>query len=302
MQKLFLLSSLFFTSLQGFNQSLNETYFLNFDDSVSMNHLTIDSTLNPINDWKVGPPQKNLFTSALSVPNAIVTDLTNSYSSNDTSVFILTNVITDAHVHEIVELGGDFRVNSDSLLDWGMIEISFDHGITWIDLINDLSYSNVIGWESSPPVLTGNSDGWQYFKVELASLYWMFNVQHGDTVLYRFTFISDGIQTNKDGLMFDDIFCTNFTTLGVSNSTGEFLSGVFPNPVQEHFAIHFDNKNNDDISLSIFDGTGKSNLINYSFSGNEILLDVGYFSPGLYFFKLINQQSGFSSFGKFLKK
>ncbi len=57
-----------------FGQDPCENYCLNFEDTTCLSHLTIDTTAFPLNIWEIGHPQKPLFDSAASTPNAIVTD------------------------------------------------------------------------------------------------------------------------------------------------------------------------------------------------------------------------------------
>lgn len=66
--------------------------------------------------------------------------------------------------------------NSDSLNDYRMIEFSPDNGITWIDLLNDTEYSSYYYWQPPKPVLTGNSNGWQRFYVNVTNLGAIFNL------------------------------------------------------------------------------------------------------------------------------
>jgi hypothetical protein len=85
MKKTFLFIFLVFTGTAGFSQFVN---FITFDDSVNLLRIRIDTSLSG-NLWQIGQPAKNVFISAHSVPNAIVTDLHNPYPVNNTSVFYL---------------------------------------------------------------------------------------------------------------------------------------------------------------------------------------------------------------------
>ena len=64
-------------------------------------------------------------------------------------------------------IDGMYKVNSDTLSDYGTIEISFDTGNSWVNLIDSSNYSDKIYWLSDVPTLTGNSNGWQSFYVQL---------------------------------------------------------------------------------------------------------------------------------------
>jgi len=53
------------------------------------------------------------------------------------------------------------------------------------------------------PVLTGNSNGWKFFKIDFSRYADYLEVDGDDTLLYRFSFISDSIPDSLDGLAFD---------------------------------------------------------------------------------------------------
>ena len=83
---------------------------------------------------------------------------------------------------------------------------------------------------------TGNSNGWQNFYVNLAMLGYHFNINYGDTILYRFTFISDSTQTNKDGLMFDDFHFEDWVE-SISEFESENLITLTPIPASDKLKV-----------------------------------------------------------------
>ena len=280
--KIFLLIiSLTFVSVTSFGQWSLDNYDLNFDDTIGIQHVTIDTTSNPDNIWQIGTPQKSIFTSSFSSPNAIITDTINSYPSNDTSVFIITNVASGGGfewAHTVI-LSGQYFVNSDTLTDFGTIEFSPDNGSTWIDLVNDTIYGSSILWYFPKPTLTGNSNGWQHFYVNIAQLGPIFNIHDGDTILYRFTFISDGVQTNKDGLMFDDFHFEDWAE-GVEETPNDNSIAIYPNPVRNQLSINIA-QNGCSHSIQIVNSQGQVVYSNKQFRDNFI--DIGYLPDGMYF-------------------
>jgi hypothetical protein len=269
--------------------SSGSMYDLNFEDTANSSHLRIDTTSNPNNIWQVGLPQKTNFTSAYSPQYAIVTDTLNSYPVNDTSVFTLVNIQEGSGFfwHHTVILSGMYNVNSDSLTDFGLIEFSPDNGTTWIDLINDSTYSTYLSWYTPPPVLTGNSNGWQSFYVNLANLGIVFNIPDGDTVLYRFTFISDSVQTNKDGLMFDNFHFEDYFE-GIDEIQNNNLISIAPNPTSDKLFINsktsFGNER-----IQIMDCTGKMIIDTKNFSDKSI--NTSALANGIYFLKYSNDKN-----------
>lgn len=261
-------------------------YRLNFDDGLQLQHLQFDSLANQNNLWQIGSPQKNIFTNAYNAPNVIVTDTVHPYPINDTSSFIIKNVYNNGfdYTHYIV-LSGYYYVNTDSLLDYGTIEFSPDNGTTWIDLINNTTYASAINWFPKP-VLSGNTQGLQRLYVQLTDLGTIFNIQPNDTVLYRFTFISDSIQTYKDGLMFDDIDFMDYFDK-IESPQNDNLITIFPNPSSDILTLRIVNPTSQ-ASIQIVDFLGKIVYNNLNFTGE--IIDTKAFNNGIYFLKYVEKQ------------
>lgn len=308
--KQFYLTFIIFTiiSSSSFGQ-LNDNYNLTFDNQWELQHLFIDTISNINNVWQVGHPQKTIFTSAYSSPNVIVTDSINPYPTNDTSVFIITNVAIGQGFewpHTVI-LSGQYYINSDTLTDYGEIEFSPDNGTTWINMLNDTviidtTYNLVWFWDGyEKPVLSGNSNKWKSFWVNLAELGHAYGVQDGDTVLYRFTFISDSIQTNKDGLMFDNLHFEDWVEGIEEMGFGLFKSYCYPNPAKNLLTIKFDNSLTI-TDIEIFDFNSKKVLNKQTSSENTVELNISELKSGIYFYKVKNIDKKIFSIGKFIKE
>lgn len=267
----------------SFGQNLYDNYNLNFDDTIGLQHLRIDTITNPNNLWQIGSPQKPVFTNSFSVPNVIVTDTINPYPTNDTSSFVLVNVAEGGGFvwPHTVTFEGQYYVNSDTLTDYGTIEFSPDNGTTWIDLINDTAYTSFYWWYLPKPTLTGNSNGWQNFYVNIANLGPIFGIQDGDTVLYRFTFISDSIQTNKDGIMFDQFQFVDYVE-GIEETQNNNLISIYPNPTSDELRI-FGKLLRNYSRIQILDYTGQILFDKSNFNGESI--DTRQFANGVYFLR-----------------
>lgn len=291
-------------SITAYSQSGYEFYEINFEDTSQFFRIQIDTISNPANIWEIGVPQKTIFDSALSIPNAIVTDLSNPYPVNDTSSFVIKHVSSGLggfQMPHTVSISGYYKVNSDTLTDFGTIEFSPDNGITWVNLLTDTVYYNqyCYEWWSIRPVFTGISDDWTFFFVWVAGFGPPFNIQPGDTVLYRFTFISDSIQTNRDGLMFDDFSFQDYAE-GINEIRNQFSSQVQPNPVIDKARIEFENKN-DEIELVLFDNKGTSIIFRKKTTSDNFEIDLKNFPSGNYFYKLTDKKTRKISAGKIIK-
>lgn len=193
--------------------------------------LNIEIATNPNNSWQIGSPQKTVLNTSFSSPNVIITDTVSTYPINDTSSFTIES--TAIHSSSSVNwsnfhLSFKYFVDSDTLVDFGMIEFSPDNGLTWIDLINDPNYSgylewavNNIGGNGISPTLTGASNGWVQASVNMRSLGVLLDIQPGTNFIWRFSFISDAIQNNRDGLMYDNIIVEITPPIGLEENSFE---------------------------------------------------------------------------------
>lgn len=261
----------------------DDYYVLTFEDTATLPHLRMDSISNRNGLWQVGSPQKAVFTSAQSPPRAIVTDTVQPYPVNDTSSFTVVNIASGygwLYPHTVM-LSGYYQVHSDTLTDFGTIELSPDNGTTWIDLINDTLYSAYYQWWSTVPVLSGNSNGWKYFSTWLSPLGPLFNVQLNDTILFRFTFISDSIQTNKDGLIFDDLVFEDWIE-GVPFIRDDDRVSIYPNPTNEWLSLRCE-RGTGARSVQVFNFN--SELVYESRNFSEEGLETRHLPDGVYWLK-----------------
>ncbi|HYV94943.1 MAG TPA: T9SS type A sorting domain-containing protein [Chitinophagales bacterium] len=288
---------------RSWGQNLGDyMYTLNFEDTATLHHLIIDSTFNHNNLWQVGSPNKPIFTSAYFSLNAIVTDTANPYPINDTSSFEIINVVNGGGwlTPYVAIFGGDYEVNSDTLSDYGKIEFTLDNGYTWININDVPNYGVYLGWDSPIPILSGNSNGWKGFQVNLAGLGPMYGVQLGDTIRYRFTFISDSIQTNKDGLIFDNLHFEDWVE-GIQEIQNGNLFSLSPNPVQNLLTINFPSPSAA-ATIAVYDVAGRKIVLPTTYSNNKAELTTTTLPNGIYLLQIINNITGVSEVGKFVKE
>ena len=244
--------------------------------------LQIDTVSNPNNIWQIGSPQKTVINSAHSAPNVIITDTVHSYPPNDTSVFIIKHLVD----YNVSVFAGYYNINTDSLRDYGTIEISPDDGTTWINLLTDVVYSSYIGWNGTKPTLTGNSNGWNYFEASIASVELAFNVHHGDTILFRLTFISDSIANNYEGLAYDNLMFCDYIE-GINEMINDNLIAIYPNPTSDLLFIKRRTQQQKE-SVKIFNYAGQLLYENGDFKSNEIDIAKLNLTSGFYFMRYSN--------------
>jgi hypothetical protein len=281
-------------------QAQFSNFCVDFENPEYITAVSIDSVTYPENLWQIGPPQKPGFDLVISQPNAIVTDTLNPYPANSVSSFTIMNQVSLGFYYDLVFLLGYYFVQSDSLNDFGTLEFSPDNGATWIDLISDTLYPANFQWMGLKPVLTGNSYGWHPFEMLLADIGSIFPLQIGDTVLYRFKFMTDNTFDNLGGLMFDDICFGEFIE-GISETQFKpVMTTIFPNPSKEHFNISFENPRSCLFELAVYDEQSHRIITIENIGGHSMVLDASSLQPGVYFYKLTNNNLKERGWGKFV--
>lgn len=274
-------------------------YSINFDDGQCQEMLCIDTISNPNNLWEIGAPQKNTFSSPHSSPNVIVTDKLNPYPTNDTSSFMLSHLARMGFdFYHTATIEGYYSVDSDSLNDYGLMELSPNNGLTWYDMINDPALSG--SWWSDIPTLTGYSNGWNYFHYNILDVAGTLGIASGDTIQFRFTFISDSIQDDRDGLMFDSFIFEDYVEGLEEIGMNKIASRTFPNPVSSEVSIEFDNPLQASFELRLFDPVGKE-ILAHTTVGSQFELDLSNLAPGIYTYALQSVERKDGSTGKVIK-
>ncbi|MFK8037053.1 MAG: T9SS type A sorting domain-containing protein [Crocinitomicaceae bacterium] len=283
--------------------SAQYTHPFTFDDTYHEDFVFRDTISNSNCIWRIGTPQKTVFTSSKSSPNSIITDTLNPYPINDTSSFIIKHKAENGFLSNVlVRLGVSYFVNSDSLNDFGKIEFSPDNGNSWV-LISDDTLNLISGGTWPNYIfgnfnLTGNSNGWESVLINLSN-YPYSSISTGDTVQYRFTFISDSNFDNLDGLMFDDIIALDDAVPWGIDELSSSTINAYPNPFTT--IINLKSKYHINARLNIFSITGK--LVYNTELKNEVQVKINTvdFKSGIYFYEVINENGLSKERGKMIK-
>jgi hypothetical protein len=300
MKTLFFILSCCLATLNVCCQNWGDSFCIQFDSQENLDHLFIDTVNYPGHSWQVGNPDKPVFQHAYSFPNSIVTDTIDPYPVNDTSVFIIKDIASEGTVQGMEVFSCTYYVNSDSLHDYGLIEFSADDGETWIDLINGTAYRENFKWFTEMPALSGNSGGWKWIEVYMYDISNYFDIEVGDTILYRFSFISDDNPENLDGLMFDDMCFQEFVE-GVTEYRFKAIeTSIFPNPGSDQFRVDFKNQDNDTFQLNIYDEESRLMISNNKITGTSAEFSAKSLQAGIYIYKLTNNNRHERGWGKFI--
>jgi hypothetical protein len=290
MKKIVVFLFLLFPVSFGFCQK-----WITFDDSTNLFRIQIDTTL-PNNIWQIGQPQKPTFTSSHSIPNGIVTDLHNTYPINNSSIFYFGTGGDNLSKEHFSYIWFWYKMDCDSLNDFGKVEVTRDMGNTWWNLVNlawdvfDSAGNYIMGIGDGDTIaFTGKTKGWYHFYGQLP-----LSNTFVDSIIYRFTFHSDNVPDNRDGWIIDDI---NFGEILETVFTQDKEFKVYPVPVNDWLnvtskqIVHAYEISN--ISGEILEG-GTCDLSHFQ-------INVSTLIPGLYFYKF-KSISGQESIGKFVKQ
>lgn len=270
------------------NGGLTNYVPLDFDDSTVTDFIYFDSSLVN-NIWQIGKPQKQFFNSALTFENTLVTDTINTYPAYNTSVFFIKTIVVSPHPSYGTTISFTHKFDSDSLIDGGTIEVSYDNGNTWINIIEDLSNQmSTYGLYSindtisslQKPGYSGNF-GWDYVTSSIAS-----GDAEPDTLIFKFTFSSDSIDNGKDGWMIGDFSIGAYGESIEEYSDNNSIS-IFPNPTSGLLRYKTDKNFHKPFQVSIIDIIGNSILENIEVNDNEVLLP--FLENGIYFVNFVNE-------------
>lgn len=262
---------------------------------------------NNVGSWQIGAPHKTFFNSAQDGSKAIVTDTLGNYPPNDTSIFLYT--IPSRFVQTCNTcLSFWHKYDMDSIGDGGIIEASYDGGNSWLLLKDtftfDFNLPFVFYWNSDyhessgtytphELVTSGHSDGWIQSRF---CWQWIIYAKSDtiiappDSLILRFTFVSDSILKNKEGWMIDEIIINADDPVQCIGGLNEFPKGknisVYPNPTTTTFSVRLPSTFSNPEKLEIFNNIGQM-VGRFNRVEN---VDISGFPGGLYFVVVTNQE------------
>jgi hypothetical protein len=149
--------------------------------------------------------------------------------------------------------------SATSAWDCGLLEISTDGGVTWLNLPPVGGYSHLKNSNAANPLPEGTPcwSGYHDWRLETFDL----SAYHGETIQIRFRFASDGYVT-EEGWYVDDI---NLTFTGGSSDVGDELVGPrtfalrqnVPNPFNPITVIRYQLPQTADVRIDVFNIAGR---------------------------------------------
>ncbi len=261
-------------------------------DAGDCEHLILD-TAAPGNIWRIGAPQKLVFNAPHSEPNVLITDTVNAYPAGNHSYFDLAVDFNAIPFYGNIIMSFYHKLNTDSLTEGGYVEVSYDKGMSWVNVVNDVDYfdfntencyTQTDTISGGIPAFTGNINEWTWVRLQ-----WIYYIPikepkwPTDTIMFRFNFVSDDIETARDGWMIDDISfsCVNVGT-GFSETEKNQSVIVFPNPSSG--VVNFKSHDIKIKHLEILNSNGLP-VSSYKYILNNIFIFEEEISPGAYFYK-----------------
>jgi hypothetical protein len=243
------------------------------------------------NIWEVGKPSKDFFSSAHQGERVILTDSIDYYSINCNDFFYITIPWTENYWGEGI-LSFYHKFDTDTLKDGGVIEISYDDGTTWLNILDDDNHIsiNFIGlyegtiWNGNYG-FSGKSNGWQYVE-----LYWYWCAvtksisEELDYPIIRFSFISDDTDNPREGWMIDDIVFRGYDIGGTIENNESEKTVIFPNPSNDYIIINLNNLNAVDLFIEFYNPTGTLVMQKRITSNSLSIKDL---KKGVYIYRII---------------
>ncbi len=235
MKTIYLLVTLIFFIAYSSNAQYYHQYF-DGADTASINSIQIEILQDSSNVWQIGKPQKTIFDSAATQPNAIVTDTINFYPINDTSRFI-AKVWKNFSNWGIFALQWKQKLDMDTSYDGGTIEYSTDSGSTWVNVFNNPYVYNFYGYDSlnvdtllgGTKAFNGTDSTWKDIWLCFSNS-WIAQFSNMDTLLFRFSIISDSINNNKEGWLIDNMLAHTTFVHTIKEIPQDNYLKIYPNP------------------------------------------------------------------------
>ncbi|MBN2613292.1 MAG: T9SS type A sorting domain-containing protein [Bacteroidales bacterium] len=242
---------------------------INFEDTVEYKYVGIDTK----NVWRIAEPHKEILfipqTHSYLGKYAIISDTNRFYNSNIRASFQFRLFLGEGDSYGIsFSQKYDFEKNKDG----GIIETSYDNGVTWQNIIFDTIIQNNIENTSN---LYGIADkissledqpGFSGLQSDIQSVSITFGADElirGDIMLLKFSLGTDSNDAQNEGWMLDDFKFSGIETVVIESSINKTDVKIYPNPVKNVLKIESEDVKITDVKI-------------LSISGKKLLEKSGY--------------------------
>jgi hypothetical protein len=289
MRKLYITILVFLMAIVNAICQPSYNQYFDGEDTSASNSLIIRFDTSGSNLWQIGRPQKIIFDSSATLPNAIVTDTVNIYPINNTSSFNFT--VVPWINWGLLAVQWKEKLDMDLHHDGGIIEYSVDAGQTWSNVFNNPGVYNFYGYlpQNQDTLLTGEyalsgtDSSWRdvWFCVDMS---WI-GLQ--DSIMLRFTFKSDSIDNNKEGWMIDNMMAHVSLMHPVKETDKKDYMSVYPNPTKDILNIEMEKIQDFHIieEMQFIDPSGKI-VAEWKNIPTKFWFDTKKYAAGLYYLKV----------------
>ncbi len=274
--------------LNSFSQYFNQ-YFDGADTSAS-NSIFIHLDTSSTNIWQIGKPKKALFDSAATVPNALVTDTSNFYPPNNISVAGFS-VYKGPFFPGILAIQWKQKLDMNHKLDGGIIEFSLDSGTTWSNAFNNPYVYNFYGYDlknvdtlaNGKVAFSGTDSTWR----DIWLCYDQSWLSQSDSLMVRFTFISDSVNNNKEGWIIDNLTVHPTFVHTISEVKQEEYLVASPNPTSGKIQILAQKLDQFHLfeKMELYNSDGRL-VQEFGQSPTKFDLDISSHANGVYYLKV----------------
>lgn len=298
--------------------NIQPVFTLTFEDTSVINQVFYsDSAIDPHGIWQIGVPDKSLFDSALTVPDAVVTLLDTTLPAGSMGSFIITLPGIQLGSGQGGLLTFVHRFQFDTAHGRAYVEYSVDTGRHWHPILItahqecyqqpaqgliDGQYIYLpVWWDNVPKdttadslsYFTGTDTSWVYDSIAMPNFIYGDKTSLLTQYLFRFTAYTDSLSPALAGWMIDNIAYSNFTIdcPGGINEINSAHLKVYPDPATDAFTISILNEPESDYQLSLYDLSGRA-VMQRRFYGEEIMLQRDGIDPGSYFIQVTDTRTG----------
>ncbi len=247
--------------------------------------------------WQVGKPNKNKFKVANTIPNVLISDTINVY---DTSLH--ANVVLS--VGNLWSIFANFyairwtqKLDLEVGKDFVEVLVSVDSGHTWNDAFSS-SWNGVIynfyGFDqanvfANPKTMNGAFSGTDSVWRDIWLCLNINNTSWGliDSLMIKFVFSSDTIQSNQDGMMIDN-FIVSPSFLHTVTTETKTKNSIVAFPTETSGIVNlettYDGVNSTITAVEVYDLNAKL-LESYNPNRKRITLDLSNYPEGTYLLK-----------------
>ena len=266
-----------------------------FKNRGAFSDILIPDSTNTV--WQNGVSTK--FDSLNNSPT-LITDSLNSYPVN-VKEFVYMKVCENDFSVASYEINFTHRFNTDTLSDGGFIEMSFDTGQTWVNVLDyqdgtisfpyvlmftDFNTSSVVPLlgDSSKSSFHGDGSKWRtnYIHVQ----FWYAIKTNYDSICpfpmwLRFGFTSDSVDNNKQGWEIGKVVVLWDTSFGIDES--KMISfNVSPNPAKNKVELNLELQPNEGLEYKITNMLGQT-VEEGILENNHLEIETEFLPPGSYF-------------------